>query len=211
MLLSIEKRFIFIHIPKTAGQSITRALQPYAVEPRRTQFRRLLSHLPVPEDPGKAWLRSHDKAAWVKRKLPREMFDAFHKFAVVRNPYDYAVSYYLYLRRNPTSRRHRDAQDWSFLDFLRYMESKNRRSGITQASWTSDAQGRLMLDELLRFETLAEQFPALLDRLGIEDRIALPHVNKTERGDYRELYGPQERAIADRLFREDLKLHGYTF
>lgn len=211
MLLSTQKNFIFVHIPKTAGQSITRALKPYAVEPKKTQFRRLLSHLPVPEHPERAWLRVHDKATWIRRKLPREQFDAFHKFAVVRNPYDYAVSYYLYLRRNTTSRRHKDAQNWSFLDFLNYMEAKNRVSGITQASWTTDASGTLLVDQLLRFEQLHEEFPQLLKRLGIDDPVTLPHVNKTERGGYQEMYGDRERAIADRLFRRDLEAHGYEF
>ena len=152
-----------------------------------------------------------DTAAWIRRKLPANIFDGFHKFAVVRNPYDYAVSYYLYLRRNPTSRRHADAQTWSFLDFLNYMAAKDRRKGITQTAWTSDAQGRLLLDELLRFENLAEEFPNLLARLGIEADVALPHINRTERGDYREMYGPAERALADRIFRRDLDLHGYEF
>ena len=72
MLLSIEKRFIFVHIPKTAGQSITQALGPYAVRPQKTQWRRLLSHLPVPENPERAWLRTHDTARWIRRKLPAE-------------------------------------------------------------------------------------------------------------------------------------------
>jgi hypothetical protein len=209
MLLSTEKKFIFIHIPKTAGQSITHALAPFSVKPETTQYRRLLSRLPVPEHPTRAWLRVHDKAAWIRRKLPREIFDGYHKFAVVRNPYDYAVSYFAYLQTNKGSRRNRDAQKWTFLDFLTYLEGKTRFIGIAQSSWITEPGGKIIVDELLRFETLAADFAALTERLAID--VTLPHVNRSNRGAYREMYGPKERAIADRLFARDLALLGYEF
>jgi hypothetical protein len=209
MILSTEKEFIFIHIPKTAGQSITRALAPYADKPGNSPFRRLLSHLPVPEHPERAWLRAHDKASWLRLKLPRRIFDGYHKFAVVRNPYDYAVSYYHFLHGSRESRRHRDSLAWSFADFLGYLATKNRISGIAQSSWVTDRRGMLIVNELLRFETLEADFARLCARLGITAE--LPHLNRSDRGSYRDMYGPQEREIADRLFARDLALFGYEF
>ena len=209
MLLSIEKKFIFIHIPKTAGSSVTEVLSPYALNPVKSQYRRLLSHLPVPENPERAWFRIHDKAYWIRLKLPRAMFEGFHTFAAVRNPYDYAVSYYAFQRGNPRSRRFREAQNTSFLEFLTYMEKKDRLSGISQTSWITDLRGRIIIDELLRFETIERDFAGLAARLGLET--SLPHVNKSDRGDYREMYGTAERDIADRLFARDLELLGYDF
>lgn len=55
MLLSLEKNFIFIHIPKTAGDLDHACAQ--TMEPKRTQWRRILSHLPVRETPERAALR----------------------------------------------------------------------------------------------------------------------------------------------------------
>lgn len=208
MLLSVEKKFIFIHIPKTAGSSLKRALAPYALNPQRSQYRRLLSHLPVPENPGRAWLRQHDKASWIRLKLPRSVFDGYHKFAVVRNPYDYAVSYYAYVRSNDHSRANRHAQG-SFLDFLTYLRRKDAISGITQSSWITDSKGKVIIDQILRFETIEADFETLSQRLGLD--AALPHINKSDRSDYREMYGTAERDIADRLFARDLKLLGYDF
>jgi hypothetical protein len=208
MLLSVEKKFIFIHIPKTAGSSLKRALAPYALNPQRSQYRRLLSHLPVPESPERAWLRQHDKAAWIRLKLPRSVFESYHKFAVVRNPYDYAVSYYAYVRGNDRSRANRHAQG-TFLEFLNYLRRKDAISGITQSSWIVDAKGSLIIDQILRFETLDVDFAELSARLGLE--ASLPHVNRSERGDYRAMYGEEERDLADRLFARDLELLGYNF
>src|SRR5258705_8361695 len=107
MLLSLEKKFIFIHIPKTAGSSITRALRPWCLKPKRTLWRRLLSHLPVPEAPEKANLSQHDRASWLRRKLPDPVYDGAYKFAVVRNPFDLVVSNYHHRRSSTSGHRRR--------------------------------------------------------------------------------------------------------
>jgi hypothetical protein len=45
VLISHGHRFIFVHISKTAGTSMKRALAPYCTRQPRTGIRRLLSHL----------------------------------------------------------------------------------------------------------------------------------------------------------------------
>ena len=53
MLISHSHQFIFVHISKTAGTSLRRVLDPYCSQPPRVGVRKLLSHLPVREDPYK--------------------------------------------------------------------------------------------------------------------------------------------------------------
>lgn len=211
MLLSIEKNFIFIHIPKTAGSSMTRALAPWCVRPERTQWRRLLSHLPVPEAPARANLRQHDKATWLKRKLPGHLYDGAYKFAVARNPFDLTASNYHHLRRQPRRRRHRQSQDWDFKAFLHYLERKNRLTRIDQMSWITDRRGRLIVDEVLRFETLADEFSTLAKRLGLPDDLALPRANANAPHDYRAVYDEESKAIVARLYARDIAHFGYDF
>jgi hypothetical protein len=211
MILSLEKRFIFIHIPKTAGAMVTSLLEPYAIRPPQNQFRRLLSHLPVPENPERAWLRVHDRASWLKRKLPSEIFDTFFKFSVVRNPFDYAVSYYAFLRMNRASRRHQFARDHSFGEFLAYLDRKNLVGGITQSSYLTDGDGNCLVDALLRFEELGAELPPLLERLGIPVPAELPRINVSSRRPYREYYSAADRVRAERIFRDDLDRFGYAF
>lgn len=211
MILSLEKRFVFIHIPKTAGAMVTSLLEPYALRPPQSQFRRLLSHLPVPENPERAWLRVHDRASWLKRKLPSEIFDNFFKFSVVRNPFDYAVSYYAFLRMNRASRRHEFARDHSFGEFLAYLDRKNLVGGITQSSYLTDGDGNCLVDALLRFEELGAELPPLLERLGIPAPTELPRINVSSRRPYREYYSAADRVRAERIFRDDLDRFGYAF
>ena len=209
MLLSLEKNFIFIHIPKTAGTSITRALRPWCLKPKPTPWRRLLSRLPLPEAPDKANFRQHDRAAWLRRKLPSRLYDGAYKFAVVRNPFALVVSNYQHLRRKTSRRRHRQAQRWDFKAFLRYLERKKRLARVDQTSWISDRNGKLIIDEVLRFETLGEQFNVLAERLGLPGE--LPRSNVGAPVDYRALYDEEAKAIVRRLYVRDFERFGYEF
>ena len=211
MLLSTEKRFIFIHIPKSAGSSITYALTPYSLSPEKSQFRRLLSHLPVSENPEKAWLRAHDKASWLRLKLPPEIYNSYCKFAVVRNPFDYAVSYYFSVRKNPKSNRHASANRQSFSEFLRSIGRKNNFTGITQSSWVTDRSGQIIIDRVLRFEHFDNDVAELFADLGIDRATAIPYVNTTKHEPYRYYYSDADRKFAERLFARDLELFGYSF
>ncbi|TIS53042.1 MAG: sulfotransferase family protein [Mesorhizobium sp.] len=211
MLLSLEKNFIFIHVPKTAGTSIVSALMPWCQNPQRTQWRRLLSHLPVPEAPEKALLREHNKAAWLRRKIPGHLYDGAYKFAVVRNPYALAVSTY-YQRRDYLSRRrwHRSGVA-DFSTFLHYLERKNRLARVDQTSWVSDRHGNLIIDEVLRFETLADEFKALVERLGLPGEVRLPRANVNAPYDYRAVYDDETKSMVRRLYARDFDRFGYAF
>lgn len=209
MLVSLEKKFIFIHIPKTAGTSLRELLEPYCVQPERSQLRRLFSHLPVPEAPEKAWLRLHDTAWWAKLKLPRDVFRNSLKFAVVRNPYDYAVSYFEYQRTFQSSSRYEKAAGEDFAGFLRRMARKNRLKGIRQSNWVCDLRGRVIVDELLHMERLDAELPKLLDLLGIPFDGKLARKNVTKRSPLATYYSDEAKELALALFARDFDLFGY--
>lgn len=211
MLLSLQHGFIYIHIPKTAGTSVTRLLQPVCVQPEKTQFRRLLSHLPVPENPERAWLPPHAKAAWIRHKVSPAIYDSAFKFATIRNPYDFAVSYFHYLRKNVGSRRHEDALRWDFPRFLRYLDRKSRIAPMDQASWITDRSGALIVDQVMHFETLEQDMRRVTRQIGLPETIRLPRLNVTDHRDYRSYYDEASRGIVERIFARDFSLFGYRF
>ncbi|MBN86701.1 MAG: hypothetical protein CL885_04185, partial [Dehalococcoidia bacterium] len=73
-MISHKHRFIFVHIPKTAGTSVTACLRPYC----------------------ETYLKHHH----ILDVLP-ENHDSYYKFCVARNPWDRCVSRYFYLKREP--------------------------------------------------------------------------------------------------------------
>lgn len=206
MLLSNNKDFLFVHVPKTGGSSIVRVLAPHCLAPIKTPYRRLLSHLPVPENVDKAFIRQHVTAAWIRRKIP-ETYDNALTFAVVRDPYEWCVSYWRFVKRNKNSSTHARAQDWTLLDFLAYVRRRRATKDIRQSAWVTDKQGSLIVDELLRFENLNAEFDRLAATLGLS--LALPHVNASPVSSAEYEFSAEEIVQINTLFADDFANFGY--
>ena len=119
MLISYDRRFLFVHVPKTGGSSVRVALGRYAHDATQYRVNQLarrlgirLNHLAL--DHRKRYFRTHERASVIKRCLPTELFDAFFKFAFVRNPWSLLVSQYKFIRQNASHRRHRVVRSMSF-------------------------------------------------------------------------------------------------
>jgi hypothetical protein len=210
MLVSVEKNFIFVHVAKTGGQALKNTLRPYAVRQAPGQWRRLLSHLPVPEGLD-AQFGPHASARWAKLKLPRDFFEGAFKFALVRNPYDLAVSLYSFVRSNPRHHRHQDAQNLTFLEFLELEERRGRWRGRDQVSKLTGFGGEMLVDKVYRFEGMEDAFADIVRRLDLPASAELIHKNASPRGPYQDYFTDKERALVERIWRRDLDRFGYGF
>lgn len=219
MILSTSHSFIFVHVPKTAGTAMTAALEPYGVGATRTLWRRALRWLPLREAADRAYFRKHETAAAMQAKLGPEVFRRFHRFTVVRNPFDHAVSHYEYLKefRNP-----RRAAGFAAMSFAEYLDWRVSARGLLvpsfsvlpdQAHWLVDGEGQLMVDRILRFETLAADWARLVADIGLPG-LELLHVNRTraksDRKPFAAYYTPDTEEAVRRLYRRDFALFGYA-
>lgn len=211
MRLSLSKKFLFIHIPKTAGGSVSRLLLPDSVKPSRTVYRRLLSHLPIAENPLQASFPVHSTAQWARLKLGDELFAQLYKFAFVRNPFDLMVSRYEYIRQTPQHHKSRSVAELSFPQFVRAECTRPFRRIEDQCHFILSRDGRLLVDDIYRFESFDAELRRLCTRLGVEPPEALPHRHKTERRHYREYYSAEDRRIVARAFARDIERFGYAF
>jgi hypothetical protein len=212
LLISNRHKFIFVHVPKTAGLSMARALEPYADSPPREGVRRLMSHLPLPESEREVAFRLHVSARWARLKLPSAVFDGYCKFAVVRNPYDRAVSLYHFLSQRPDNRNYERVSRLSFKGFLDELASRQKRfRNPTQLGQLADRNGQLLIDHTLRFESLNDDFADLCRTLNLGPNVGLPTRNASAHQPYWEYYGDDYNrlAVAD-IFAADFKAFGYS-
>lgn len=218
MILSQTHSFIFVHVPKTAGTAMTSALDPFGIYPPRTLWRSFLRRLPLREAPDKVYLRKHETAAGVRRKLGPDVFDPFHRFAVVRNPYDHAVSHYEFMKQFRIPKIAQKVANMSFADYLRYRMKPPFWNDTffarlpNQSYFLVDEAGALLVHRLLRFETLADDFDVMVHDLGMGD-VTLHRENETisraDKRPWQSYFDSESKALADELYAPDFALLGY--
>lgn len=181
--------FVFIHINKTGGTSIGRALG-----------------LPC---------KQHLTVQDVIARVGRPAWDGAYRFAVVRNPWDKFVSQYKHrVRTNQTGM---GDQPIPFRDWVAATIGPDQRPPfydnptmfLPQVQWLRDADGRIDLDLVGRFENLAGAYQQVAARLGVT--AALGHLNATAPSDYRSVYDDQSAEWVAQWFAEDLAHFGYRF
>lgn len=220
MLISSTHRFIFVHIPKTAGTSITHALEPLCINVPFSAKTAILRGLPIKKSPEKTWFQMHDTAAFIRRKLGADTYQGFTSFAVVRNPFDHAISHYEFLKTYRYKRFFRKVQALSFEQYLAWRMSGPRhsfksRTGLfarlpDQGYYVTDQNNNLMVSRLLRFETLTQDLKSFAGDLGFE----LPELDhhrrsaRNEAGNAQYLTPGAVQAITE-LYDRDFSLFDY--
>ena len=218
MILSQSHGFIFVHVPKTAGTALTSALAPFGISPKRTAWRSILRRLPIVQAPETVYLRKHETAAGIRRKLGPEVFELYHRFAVVRNPYDHAVSHYEFMKQFRIPKIAAKVAAMGFADYLRYRMKKPFWNDTffarlpNQSYFLVDEAGRLLVHRLMRFERLADDFDLLARDLKLGD-VHLARENETisraDKRPWQSYYDAEAKALAEELYAPDFELFGY--
>ena len=210
--MSRERRYAFVHIPKTGGSSIEAALglfHDWREENRAAMFgliqspelkkhrfvSHFLQHLTVPE---------------LALLIPD--IQSFFLFAFVRNPWQRFVS--SYSNTDPHLCQEAEKQGLqlrglSFKEFVYRCEEIEHVHLLEQYKFITDSQGKVLVDFVGHFESLEADFQKVCRRLGL-DR-TLPHLNRSEHRAYRSYYDAETRTVIARRYQADIELFGYAF
>ena len=188
MIISHKHEFIFFHIPKTGGSSLTTHLRKH----------------------GEIERRYHPHS--FSFDLNREFF----RFGFFRNPWDRFVSKYFYFKAYGKQKKGNDFHSGeivnrynSFREFTLnlsnvYEEFRSPHWNL-QVNWIKDR-----IDFIGRFENFQQDVNIVCDKIGIPHQ-NLPHKKKSNHIHYTEYYDDETRSIVAEKYAKDIEYFGYKF
>ena len=200
-MISVQKRFLFVHIPKTAGNSIQSVLRDYsedqllALRKEQDGIERFGLRNP------KYKIKKHSTLSEYHDALGGEQLRNLYKFTCVRNPWDRMVSYYFTPTQNPET-----------------LNRKKFRAVITKAVSVADylrldnGEGDPFanVDYIMRFENLADDFRVVCTAIGISPP-TLPQYNRSSRDHYSKYYDDELRELVGARFAREIERFNYAF
>ena len=224
-MISHTYKCIFVHIPKTAGTSISKKLGSFEELKRGVQDHRTIKEVEPLNlidwsqivlkrrfvTDGKLLFDRVIRNQYIRRMdIPtQDQYHNYFKFTFVRNPWARVFSWYNNVLRDPIKRNRLGVlEDCSFPNFVKnHMDTWGLRP---QTWWIKDWKNEIPLDFIGRFENLNEDFHHVCDVLGIEN-CELPHLIAGNTASYIESYNQELSQIVADLYAEEIKLFGYTF
>ena len=209
MIISHEKKFIFIHNYKVAGSSVTKVLSKYADDSyadARLLNKILYSIGKYPKIYNSEFY-GHIKACELKRQIPEAVFNTYYKFGFVRNPWDWQVSLYTYALKVESHHQHQLIKGMkSFEEYIDWRINKEIRF---QKDFFYDENGKCLMDFIGKIENLDADFDSICNHIGIQE--TLPHINISKTGkSYLDYYTPNAIDLVNEAFKADIELFGYA-
>jgi hypothetical protein len=200
-MISFQKRFLFIHIPKTAGNSIQSIVSDYsedelvALRSEQDGIERFGLRNP------KYKIKKHSTLAEYNAALGEVQFGDLYKFTCVRNPWDRMVSLYF----TPTQ----DIGAWDRKKFRKVISK-----AVPVADYLRLDKGEKdpfdNVDYIMRFENLTDDFRTVCGTLGISP-MTLPQYNRSSREHYSKYYDDELRELVCARFAAEIERFGYIF
>ena len=219
MIISHKHKYVHIHIPKTAGSSISAAI-PNNHKDVVGQY-----DSKYYKDPLLYWSNplQHWKYQDVSTYLWEEGEDIadYFTFTFVRNPWSRAVSYYFYaLQVNPGEGRSKvdtfqiiEKECPTFRDFCIKAQNPSVtkvHGGGLQLNYIQNSKGIVAPNFIGKIENIDNDWRTLCTKLNIKpDSLKVKNSSKHEH--YTHYYDEETKELIGKLFKEDIEYFNYKF
>jgi len=214
-MISLKYNFLFIHVPKTGGNSIQNILADYS-EDTLTDNEDHQDGIERFELCNSTYnLKKHSKLKRYRKVLPAKLYQRLFKFATIRNPWDKMISLYF----SP----HRGTDMWDRDNFIQLVENTPTLQDFVTLPSFRDRLGEKLglptrpkpldhdIDYLIRFESLNDDFKEVCRKIGLPAAPELPVRNKGNRKHYGIYYDDELIDLVARKFRNEIDFGNYSF
>jgi hypothetical protein len=229
MIISHKYGFIFIKTAKTAGTSIEVFLSkqcgstdivtpifPPVEGHQPRNYKGFINPIPaIVKSPHKivSALQSafidrdkfynHMPASLVQKRVPRKIWNSYFKFCVERNPWDKVLSHY----------HMHAAREGGSLSLDEYLA--RGRFPINYPRYTDDSGAKIIVDRVLRYESLLGELGEVFSQLNVPFDgtlgVKAKSEYRTDRRPYQQIFNDEQRRIVENAFAREIELHGYRF
>lgn len=209
MISDTNMNLLFVHIPKTGGETISATL-------------RLLGGIDIIEKHA-----TFQEAAQSIGCAPK------YSLAVVRNPFDQVVSFYQHLRKPLYVSKEKLRAQYphlngeyvgpvdacklamrlpfnAFVDAVYYRNEVDHPYFRDQTEFICGNDGNIACTDVFKFEHIEKAFARLRKIYGIAS-LNFSHLNKSERAGYEHYYEFRAREIIEGYFHKTINIFGYSF
>ena len=201
-MISFEKNFLFIHTPKTGGNSTQEVLLAYSDDVKTTKNNNQ-------DGLERFGLRNsiygttkHSTLEQYYNVIRPDLFNDLFKFSTLRNPWDRMISLYF----SP----HRATQTWNRRNFLALLNSTPPLNHYICLRDDNGITGHTDIDFLMRFEYLNEDFKTVCKKIDIPAP-SLPKRNASTRQHYTAYYDDELVKLVSCKFAKEIELGDYAF
>lgn len=209
-MISIQKKFLFVHVPKTGGNSIQNVLRDYS-EDEITRGKRQDGFERFGVSNRHYDTKKHSKLFHYQSALDDDLYRSLFKFATIRNPWDRVVSAYFSPGKNVTEWNRNDflariRKTVRLRDFLCEVRPRKRKRLKPMSDRKLDSD----VDFLIKFERLEEDFRKVCEILDIP-YTQLPKTNASRRAHYSKYYDEELKELVNQRFQDEIRFGDYRF
>lgn len=202
MPISHKYKAIFVHIPKTAGTSVERALEIKALD--KDSYRHRDEFM---IDGVKYALQHYTAEMLMQEEAIQPHWKSYYKFAFVRHPYTRVLSEYFWVKGKTNH-----GLEFNRKDFKSHLESYyakiNTDHKLSQTQYLYSSYNVLLVDKVFRFEQIKTVFEELSGKLKLKSK--LEHTQKSSNStSYTAELDNDDKYFIYELYRDDFEKFNY--
>tara|TARA_B100001750_G_C15384369_1_gene534128 strand:+ start:169 stop:810 length:642 start_codon:yes stop_codon:yes gene_type:complete len=211
IVISNKSKFIFFHLPKNAGTSVSDLLlRNENFYYSRICISKILKNFTKKDniffdsyEKKLLFFRSHETLKYMESVLSPKIFNDYYKFAVVRNPFGRFVSRYNYTKKNFNN------NDLKFNEFLQKHIKSNYMTD-RQYEFLLNNKNQIGVDKILRFENINNDLETISDKIKVNLK-DFNKLNSSTFDNYRDYYDDDTKRIVEKFCKKDLDYFNYDF